>query len=431
MVRVATNQTPQGLSIQTTHGLPTPDATPVPVVVPQILRNPNFIPEGVDYTGAHGTQHMHGSDGKCYFLDDEEPCDPARVAGFNVAYKIRLSEQVRKFREKRCSCYFVSESDEEDGTRTGDCIVKCEYCVWNQCQHCLLVHTDAQDPCVSSPEDSDGEVEEIKPLRFRVLGDTGASFCVEPAVKTEGLVQYCSRFSPESSDAETPDEDDDDSSCTASGDDSDAEASDKENIPPPSYTHLSKLRSQVTQLTVQRDEYKENWTQAEAEKHQALDYVLKFGKAAKSWQNYSEATDETLDEMIEHLQTARDSVMNCLSDFSPKIAKIVEESPLQDQPRIAAKAFHTLVLSQADMIKRLRSKLMQRQRKQKKNTAPVSDFMMERGKGEWVDVPRGCENLMTALTARGHSRPVRFARDLRVKNGLLQRQLPRRKVAGR
>jgi hypothetical protein len=430
MVRVATNQTP--------HGLPSPSASPSPLFN---SRQAGHLPDGVDYTGFHGTDHMHGSDGKCYGMTEhEQPCPKIRVIALNGQFQSMRAAQIKLERARMAELQARNEGGSESESDDEDIPVGHRL----SCQHCGLKHEDGQDPCVSSPEESE---EEFKPFYTKE----------NPKILPHGAIAYyegrkpqppvVSKFSPESSDDEgkpvyfggfVPTRAKvyqpmpnifvraDDSSYTASvGEDSDDD-SDKENItPPPEEATVDDLRAEIRQLTAERDHHVEMVLDMERTNGETLDYVEKMSGALQRWKAYSESGDDTLDEMIGYLQDARDSVVNCLNDFSPKIARAVEESPLEDQPRIAAKAFHTIVVSQAELIKRMRRKLMGRQVKEQKLTC---ERLMELGKGEWLDVPNGLDNLMAAFNARNQTRPVRFARDLRVFNGMLQKQHPRRRA---
>lgn len=417
MVRIATNQTP--------HGLPTPSATPTPT----FPKNPLtvHIPYGVDFTGYHGTKHMHGSDGLCYYLaDDEQRCSPQSVKEKNLLYQNLRRRQTDSEEER-------SESDDEDLP------------VQQKCQHCRLVHVSGSADCVSSPEESEDEKPNNRQYTRenpKVLGNTGAVFYFEqngakhfslPSGRTRvwPAEQAVSKFSPESSDDESTGSQDDDCSETASLKSDD---SDKENKPPKLVEYQTPagiLPDRYPDGTLPRESFaslmsrydlsagpadclvklQQEIDELQKENADQYQYVLRVHECVMKWKQYAESTDETLDDMIDILQNARDLLVNSLGDFSPRLREVVEQSPLQHQPEIAAQVFSTLVNRQASLIKVM-------QRKLKRKSSPRRSTS-RRGLLIWEDLP-GTYSCRDMLKQEYSQKAVLLNQNLRFFRGRLQ-----------
>jgi hypothetical protein len=419
MVRVATNQTP--------HGLPSKS-----VSIPQVVfkLDTQHLPEDVDYTGFHGTEHMHGSDGKCYYLaEGEQPCKPADVMHLNAKFQEMRAAQIKIERARRAELERGSDESESDDE---DIAVPTR----ENCLICRLVHTPGQDPCCLTPSDSE---EDHFTKENPQLLPHGAKFYFRE--KSEAPVSRpawldakpVSRFSPESSD------DEDDRSQTASipedGDSkSDDDDSDKENIPPrglslqlpanypeepaqmSDFLGLLRMYDSAEGPNAVLSSLQNHVEELCNENNDMVEKVNMLHSALLSWRMYSDSTDETLDEMIGYLQDARDSIVNKLGEISPKLMAVVEQSPLEHQPRVAAQVFGTLVIKQQALIRAMQRKIVRKNRIQRfKNGSSRRGLMI------WEYVP-GTFSCRDMLKEDYSQKAVMLSSNLRFFRGRLQRR---------
>lgn len=389
---------------------------------------------------------MHGSDGKCYYMTEhEQSCKLSDVMQLNAKFQEMRAAQIKIERARRaefeaanphedcdsdCS-HHLSDLDGESVTTE-----EMDKHYMSICDVCELKHEPGQDPCCPTPSDSeDDQPTEEKPQ----LLPHGAKFYFRkksdaPVSRPSWLdAKPVSRFSPESSD------DEDDRSQTASipedGDSkSDDDDSDKENIPPRGLS--LQLPANYPEEPAQMSDFLgllRMYDSAEGpnavlfslqnhveelcnENNDMVEKVNMLHSALLSWRMYSDSTDETLDEMIGYLQDARDSIVNKLGEISPKLMAVVEQSPLEHQPRVAAQVFGTLVIKQQALIRAMQRKIVRKNRLQRfKNGSSRRGLMI------WEYVP-GTYSCRDMLKEDYSQKAVMLNSNLRFYRGRLQRR---------